>query len=329
MPSLQLSRSLGFTHFVATAVLLLAPPVLSAQEPATQIAQLSITLELPDTHPGGPPRSTTVNVQPLQGQGAPQTVTITEGVPTVLHLVAGRYEITSTQPVDVAGQPYGWDVEVPLLYHVNELRLSQENAVRVSDEAPALEPPVESASTPAAGTSPASPNAPAPGPANAPRSRTNVPATPRTTPTEQAEVNPAVRAQIMQMLERWTSALRDHNLNEEMACYAPHLTAYFRQRDVSRDFVRRDKEQFLHRYPEVRRLALRDVRIFGTSDHPDVTAIKTWSFGGHRDWQGQVLTHLQLANENGNWLIVSERERLVHEDVPFGADPTTTATSGH
>src|ERR1019366_10437085 len=59
---------------------------------------------------------------------------------------------------------------------------------------------------------------------------------------------PEVRAQIQTLLQRWTSSLRDHNLNEQMSCYASRLTAYFRQRDVTQDYVRRDKQRFLERY---------------------------------------------------------------------------------
>jgi hypothetical protein len=297
-------------------------PLVRAQQAQPETVQLRITLELPDTRANRALRQATVELQPLENQSQGQTVTVSEGITAILNLPPGRYEITSTQPVDVDGQPYGWDVEVPLMYHTNDLRLSQENAVRVSDEQPGPEQPAMAA----ASSEPPNPEPPAPSSApsvtgshtaSAPPSSSISSAPPTATVAESA-VTPAVREEIEDLLDRWTYALRNHNLTEEMTCYASRLSAYFRQRDVSQDFVRRDKQRFFQRYPEVRQLALSDVQIFEAGDHPEVRARKTWSFGGHKDWTGQVITHLELAKEQGRWVIVSERERLVHQNVPFG-----------
>jgi hypothetical protein len=67
----------------------------------------------------------------------------------------------------------------------------------------------------------------------------------------------------------------------------------------------------------MRQVSLSDVRIFQVGDRPEVTALKTWSFGGNKEWIGQAITHLQLEKENGRWVIVSERERLVRQQIPF------------
>jgi hypothetical protein len=48
-----------------------------------------------------------------------------------------------------------------------------------------------------------------------------------------------------------------------------------------------------------------------------VIARKTWSFGGRKDWTGQVVTHLGLVKENGHWVIASERERLVQQNHSY------------
>src|SRR5690348_886162 len=80
----------------------------SGEQPTVQ---LQIELQLPDATPNAAPRQTTLMLQPLEHQATPKSVTVSESAPTVLTLPAGRYEITSTEPVDVDGQPYGWDVE--------------------------------------------------------------------------------------------------------------------------------------------------------------------------------------------------------------------------
>ena len=276
-----------FLCIFATIMLWLLPQRLVSQAPGNKTVQLRIELELPDAPLHGPPRKATVILRPLDGQANPQKIDVSDVATTEVTLPLGRYEITSTEPVEVGGQAYGWDVEVPVTEPVNELRLSQENAVRVSDTEAEAEPAVVT-------------TAPPPGNGE----------------TENAP-GPEVRAQIQTLLQRWTSSLRDHNLNEQMSCYASRLTAYFRQRDVTQDYVRRDKQRFLERYPQVRHLSLSDVRIFQVGDRPEVTALKTWSFGGNKEWIGQAITHLQLEKENGRWVIVSERERLVRQQIPF------------
>lgn len=271
----------------ALAVTLLLQGAGIAQSSVDHAVLLRIELQLPERAPSGSPRRTRVKLQPLQGEWTGETIAVSEGQATEIRVPPGRYQITSTDPVKVEGQAYGWDVEIPATDETNELRLSPENAVWVSDTASAED------SSAAVGA-------------------------PSIHRGKDAIVpDPAVRAEIEVLLQRWTSSLRNHDLAEQMSCYGSRLAEYFRQRNVGRDYVLSDKERFLTRYPDIRQLTLSDVRIFEAAQLPEATAVKTWSFGGRKDWAGQVVTHLRFAKEDGHWVIVSERERLVTQNSPF------------
>jgi hypothetical protein len=249
--------------------------------------QLDISLVLPDHDPHKAPRQTTIRLQPLDWKSEPASGNVSEDATTVVKLPPGRYQVTSMQPVPVNGNHVGWDLEVPVIEPVNKLRLSQENAVRVSPFG--------------VGETEQGDNA----------------AAPSTSPSE-GSVDSGTRAQIEELLKRWTSSLQARDLETQMSCYAPRLDTYFRSHNVSREEVRQDKQRFLQRYPEIRQLSLSNVQINTRSGNPEVTALKSWDFGGRKDWVGQVITHLTLEREDGRWVISSERERLVKDSVPFG-----------
>ena len=274
---------------VLLAVAVLAPVLNAQQQPAPQDGkvELRIRLVLPDARPGTQ-RETTVFIQPVDPKGpgantAPGTAKVTEGATTVVMLPPGPYQITSMDPVMTNSQASGWDIEMPVTSSPTDLELSQQNAVRVTPFGKV------DASTATASTS-----------------------------EHKQTADAATRQQIETVLDRWIESLKAHDLDAQMTCYAPHLRRYFLKQDVSAAQVRRDKERFLQRYPDIRNLELHDIQIASVDGHPDVTAVKAWSFGGQRDWTGQVVTHLGFARENGRWVIVSERERLINESVPFG-----------
>jgi hypothetical protein len=226
-----------------------------------------------------------LQIQPLDTKSAPSSVRVTEGTTTLVSLPAGRYQITSTAPVSIEGHAAGWDIELPVTSSGTELELSQQNAVRVS-------------------------------PFGNLDAGTQAQLASETTAGSQA-VDSETQAQVQQLLSRWVDSLKAHDLNAQMSCYASTLSRYFLKQNVTKQEVRRDKERFLRRYPDIRELAVRDVKIASVNGHPEVTAVKSWDFGGQKDWTGHVLTHLTLERQNGRWVIASERERLIRESVPF------------
>jgi hypothetical protein len=76
-------------------------------------------------------------------------------------------------------------------------------------------------------------------------------------------------------------------------------------------------------------LQLQDVKITTANGHPQVTAVKSWNFGGQRDWSGRVMTHLAFERENGKWVISSEREGLITQSIPFKQGSAEIAGKPH
>lgn len=296
--SAWLRRFLELWVGVVVATLLVGS--LAAQERPTAAqtgeVRLRIRLDLPTDSSNATPRSTILQVQPLDSNTAPATIHVSEGATTLVTLPPGRYQITSTTPVPIEGHAVGWDIELPVLGAETELQLSQQNAVRVSPFGN-LEPGAQDESASGTGSS-AQP------------------------------VDADTQAQIQQLLNRWVGSIKARDLNEQMSCYAPTLSRYFLKQNVSKQEVRRDKQRFLERYPNIRELALQDVKITSVNGQPEVTAVKSWDFGGQKDWTGQVLTHLIFQRESGKWVITSERERLIRESVPFSpGSPASTGAS--
>lgn len=240
------------------------------------------------------PREAAVTLQRLDAPGAPASFSVKSNALTVVTLNPGRYELTTTRPVQLNGHWYGWDIEIPVTEPTNDVTLSAENALQVA-------PPTDT-----------------------PRAEDDLRGAPAIATSGPALVDEQTRAAITDLLNTWTSSLKQRNLEAQMSCYAPRLTTYFLQHNVTKAEVRRDKQRFFERYPNIRELAISNVQISRASGTPEATLLKTWNFGGYKDWKGQVVSHLTFEKQNGRWVISAERERLVQESVPFasaGASP--------
>jgi hypothetical protein len=247
-----------------------------------------------------PGPETTMILRPLNVHASEKTVTVKAGEPAVITVVPGRYQLTTTKPLDVNGKSYGWDMELPLTQPVNDVELSSWNAVVLNTPAPTVP-----AAVPV--TKPSEPSA-------APDTRFTRPVT--TSDTSSAS-DANTRAQITALLQRWTASLKSEDIDQQMSCYASELTTYFLKHNVRKPEIRRDKERFFARYPQIREIKISNLQITDTHP-PEATFLKTWNFGGvESDWKGQVISHLVFTQENGRWVISSERERLVQVAVPF------------
>jgi len=281
----------GRFRLIAAAAMMLAPAAAGTAQSTPPTApsatvELRIQLSWWGASSRSGPRRTTMALQPLDSHEAAGTVQVSEDATTVIKLTRGRYQLTTINPIVVNGQAYGWSIELPLIESTNELRLSQENAVRLSSAGIANARNISSGSS-----------GPAPPPA--------------------ATADDETRAQIAALLRRWTSSLKSHNLKAQMSCYAPRLATYFRQHNVSREWVQQDKQSLLQRYPKIRQLDLSDVQITTNASQPEATAVKTWSFGGgETDWHGQAITYFVFQKVGSRWAISSEREQLAVQNEP-------------
>jgi hypothetical protein len=224
----------------------------------------------------------TVTLEPLGSKGPAQTLHISEGSPTIARLPAGRYQLITTAPAVIDGQAYGWSIELPLNAPVNDIRLSQENAVRVKLGDNIEATTLHTVTRPAGGSI-----------------------------SESSDV----KHQITALLNRWVSSLRSGNLHAQMSCYGPQLTQYFRLRNVSRNQVQAQKQNLLRLYPQIRQFELNDLSVKIDGGEPTATAVKSWNFSGHDvSSQGHALMYFRFAKIGSNWVITSEQERPVTQD---------------
>ncbi len=217
-----------------------------------------------------------VALEPLDRKGDPQSLRISENTTVIVRVAAGRYQLMTTSPMVTNGRAYGWSIEVPLVAPVNYIRLSQENAVWLD-----MDDAIEAAASPGA----------------------RLPATDADAPV-----------QITALLKRWIASFKSRNLQAQMSCYAPRLTVYHEQRNVSREQVQLQKGRLLRLYTQIRRFDLSEVDIKMDAGRATVSAIETWNFANDEVvWRGRALIDLELAKNTFRWVIASERERPIPE----------------
>jgi serine/threonine protein kinase len=116
---------------------------------------------------------------------------------------------------------------------------------------------------------------------------------------------------IRTLLSAWTESFKEKDLARQIECYAPVMETYFLRHNVSRDFVESNKSKAFTAIKEVRTFEIRDITIeFTPSSTATVKFRKKWDtvLGSGKTYSGEEIEQLQLANLDGGWKIVSEKE---------------------
>jgi hypothetical protein len=88
---------------------------------------------------------------------------------------------------------------------------------------------------------------------------------------------------------------------------------FFRQRGVTREQVRREKQRMLERYPDFNKYELKDVRLESRrGDRAVVTFRKDWDASGRGHFAGSERQRLSLRRAGGTWQITGEEELKVY-----------------
>jgi len=118
-------------------------------------------------------------------------------------------------------------------------------------------------------------------------------------------------AQVRTVLDQWIAAARARDIGRQAQFYAPKVEAYYGARNVSRDWVRHNREQTLQRVGQIRELNIRNVQVqVDRPGHAIATFDKTWDFAPQ--FAGQVRQQLILRKTDAGWKIVSERDTRVY-----------------
>jgi serine/threonine protein kinase len=116
---------------------------------------------------------------------------------------------------------------------------------------------------------------------------------------------------IRTLLSAWTESFKEKDLARQVDCYAPVMETYFLRHKVSRDFVQSNKSKAFTAIKEVRTFKISDITIeFTSGSTATVKFRKKWDTGlaSGKTYAGEEIEQLQVADLDGGWKIVSEKE---------------------
>lgn len=124
----------------------------------------------------------------------------------------------------------------------------------------------------------------------------------------------AVREQVTNVLNGWTSASRARDLDKHMSYYADTLETYYNASNVGASRVRSDRARAYTQYNTLD-VELSDIKITPDPSGERATATfdKTWTFEGDEKYSsGSVHQKVWLAKIGGRWRITGEKDLKVY-----------------
>ena len=123
----------------------------------------------------------------------------------------------------------------------------------------------------------------------------------------------ALKQEIVDALNGWAAAARDHDLDAQMSYYADSLDTYFARRNVSAGYVRKTREAAFTRYTTLDvQLGPITVEIDPSGTIATATFDKTYRFEGDKILSGSVRQELSLTKISDRWRITGERDMHVY-----------------
>jgi hypothetical protein len=132
--------------------------------------------------------------------------------------------------------------------------------------------------------------------------------------TEASSATATDQVAIQGLIYRWAAATRAGDADAQSAFYAPRVDVFYRARNVSRDWIRRNRDEALRKAGDIRTFKVSNLHMQQpTWDRAVVTFDKEWDFAGRKRDRGKVRGELVLLKRNGEWYISSERDVRVLE----------------
>ena len=137
------------------------------------------------------------------------------------------------------------------------------------------------------------------------------------------QVVPDVTAEVETTLAGWAKAMKANDVKDELSFYSDQLDRYFLARNVTKDFVSRDKEEFYRRH---RRIIDYHIDYISVDQQASGTAIvslvKHWEISDPSGTKsGQTTSRLWLTRKQTRWLITGEQDLLVPPPIPSSNGP--------
>ncbi|HYZ87645.1 MAG TPA: hypothetical protein VE621_24730, partial [Bryobacteraceae bacterium] len=117
----------------------------------------------------------------------------------------------------------------------------------------------------------------------------------------------APKPDVRDILDRWATAARTGDMAAQSTFYAPVVERYFKARNVSRDWIRRDKERDAESSGPLTELQLGNVSVREVNPNTALVSFnKTWA--NAKGASGKVRSEIRMEkSDDGNWQITSER----------------------
>ena len=118
-------------------------------------------------------------------------------------------------------------------------------------------------------------------------------------------------ASLSSLLDEWIAATNARDIERQVSFYAPTVAAYYRARNVSRQFVRADKARVFERADiiNVVRASAPEIAFEAQGLAATMRFRKQYRIeGGGQDRRGEVVQELRWQLMDGGWKITSERD---------------------
>ena len=121
----------------------------------------------------------------------------------------------------------------------------------------------------------------------------------------------AIQKDVLNTLNGWIDAMRQHDLAAYVPYYAGSLDTYYKRSNVTRNDVRADKARAFSRYATLDiQISNLQIKPDETSEHVAVTYTKAYDFAeadGHH-FSGTARSAVWLEKVGNRWMITSEKD---------------------
>ena len=122
-----------------------------------------------------------------------------------------------------------------------------------------------------------------------------------------------LKREVVDTLNGWAAAAREHDLEQQMNYYADTLDTYYKQRNVGVAYVRSTREPAFTRYDKLD-VRLTNIAVTLDASGTVATAVfdKTYRFEGEKILSGSVQQVIVLTKISERWRITKERDMRVY-----------------
>jgi type IV secretory pathway TrbF-like protein len=153
--------------------------------------------------------------------------------------------------------------------------------------------------------------------------------------SEQAKI----KREITDFIESWRKTNEDREIEAHIEHYANTLDNFYKESGISKNHVRADRQRAYEVYDSIK-MEIDNLKITPESETSVIAVFdKSWTFKNEKKTStGSVEQEQRFVKQNGKWLIVGEKDVMVHfinnrvnpeanADSSSSANPTSSAAS--